>query len=486
MSVLWARHQKKWWGKWHLYLGIIAGLLLSVTGITGSILTFRLEIDAWLNPGIYEVQGTGKVLTYDEVVPIIAEQLKGQPVSYIKREPRLPGATYIVHNMKENKDYFFNPYTGQLIKERDFAKSFIGIVQELHTSLFIPGGIGNYVVGFATLIMLILTITGVRLWWPGAWKHVKAALLVKVSAGPKRINYDLHRSVGVFSAPFIVVLSVTGLAISFRMIVLPLSFIFSGQSPAMLSTVFRPASVVQVMDTVPKSLEEIIVTAHKELPALNIESLMLPMGKKGTYMVNGVLPGASSTGTRVLLWYDQYSGKLLSSTERDAPIVSHFYFTWVQALHFGTFGNIIPRILLVIAGLVPLFLCITGIVIWWPRYRKGQGKPLKPPKPVEPLGFGRQLKKGAAYACWILIATVVMSGLYGAVGGVVIPVIEFNVVLVSILCVGNFIVALLAGVGNVFASIFKKQSKRVTKYFAWSLSFMIISVLVAAGVLRLF
>lgn len=483
MGIVWARHQKKWWGKWHLYLGVIAGLLLSVTGITGSILTFRTEIDRMLNPGLFQVPGNGNVLKYDEVVPLIKEQMKDQKFSYVRREPNLPGATYMVGAGKLGVDYFFNPYTGKLISKRDSRWSFIGIVQELHMSLFIPK-VGGYVVGIATLIMLILTITGIRLWWPNAWKQIKPALMVKFSAGTKRVNYDLHRSVGVFTAPFIVVLSVSGLAISFNFIVLPLSLLLSGQQPARLQQVFRPASHMEAGATA-RPLGDVLTAAYRELPDLRIEALMLPAGEKGVYMVNGVVPGASHTGTRVLLMYDQYSGKLLSSTERDLPAVSHFYFTWVQALHFGTFGNIVLKALLVIAGLIPLFLFITGIIVWWPRYMKNKDKPAKV-KVVEQAGFLVQLKKGAVYACWILGSTAVLSAVYGAIGGVVLPVIGFNVVLVAILCIANFIVALLAGIGNSLAAIFKRANRRVSKYFAWSLSFMLISVVVAAGVLRLF
>ena len=53
----WAIHQKRWFGKWHLYLGIIAGAVLSVVGLTGSILVFGDEIDQALNQELFQALG---------------------------------------------------------------------------------------------------------------------------------------------------------------------------------------------------------------------------------------------------------------------------------------------------------------------------------------------------------------------------------------------------------------------------------------------
>ncbi|WP_346985148.1 PepSY-associated TM helix domain-containing protein [Chryseobacterium sp. POE27] len=56
----WAYHQKRWFGKWHLYVGIFAGLILTIVGLTGSILVFQDEIDQALNPELFEVAKTQK------------------------------------------------------------------------------------------------------------------------------------------------------------------------------------------------------------------------------------------------------------------------------------------------------------------------------------------------------------------------------------------------------------------------------------------
>jgi uncharacterized iron-regulated membrane protein len=46
---------RTWWVQAHLYLGLTAGALLVVFGVTGSILVFFQEIDEWLNPALLTV-----------------------------------------------------------------------------------------------------------------------------------------------------------------------------------------------------------------------------------------------------------------------------------------------------------------------------------------------------------------------------------------------------------------------------------------------
>ena len=41
--------------------------------------------------------------------------------------------------------------------------------------------------------------------------------------------------------------------------------------------------------------------------------------------------------------------------------------TWVISLHFGTVGGWPARAAYLIAGLIPLPLMITGLVVWWKR-----------------------------------------------------------------------------------------------------------------------
>ena len=48
--------RRKLWLEVHLWLGLVAGAVLVLIGLTGSILVFWQEIDAWLHPSLLRIE----------------------------------------------------------------------------------------------------------------------------------------------------------------------------------------------------------------------------------------------------------------------------------------------------------------------------------------------------------------------------------------------------------------------------------------------
>lgn len=65
------KRRRKLWLNVHLYPGLIAGGILAISDVTGSILVFRQEIDEWLHPALTTVevpQGAHEFRSMQEVV----------------------------------------------------------------------------------------------------------------------------------------------------------------------------------------------------------------------------------------------------------------------------------------------------------------------------------------------------------------------------------------------------------------------------------
>ena len=105
--------------------------------------------------------------------------------------------------------------------KRLYQSSFIRIVMNIHTSLLMHET-GEYITGTASLILLILTISGLRLWIPRKWKQLKSVLTVNFKGSFKRQNYDWHNVIGFYSSPVVVYLALTGLCITFSVVVVPM------------------------------------------------------------------------------------------------------------------------------------------------------------------------------------------------------------------------------------------------------------------------
>lgn len=492
----WAKHQKRWFGKWHLYIGIIAGGIVAFVGLTGSILVFQDDIDRALNPELFEVVAQKQKLPVEEIVPLVRKNNPKLKIDYLfLGEVKNPNEAYSTTNLKTNEQTFINPYNGKISGKRIYTSSFIRVVTELHRTLLIPVA-GRYICGLASLCLLILTISGLRLWIPKKWKQLKTVLTVRFKGSFKRQNYDWHNSLGFYSSPIVAILSLTGFSITFSTLVIPLLFLLSGKSPQGVAKLLGAKSAWHVQAT-PLPLTAIVGAAKEKMPNAYIGGIAFPADKMGTYrldMVSGNLP---KVGKREMLIVDQYTGKTLLNSRKDFPNVGNAYLSWLTPIHYGSFGGRPTQVIAIIAGLIPLALFITGFVIWLPRYKKqkkgkkkqlaldGQQespiteKALQPAKSKSPLPkLGRyfiiQFVSGLKYASVILPISFVMGALYGLPSGIIIQPAIFVVAFSCVMVCLNFICALLSEMFNIlFLWPFKKGSRKVTRYFALSTAFLV-------------
>ncbi|WP_316824823.1 PepSY-associated TM helix domain-containing protein [Pedobacter miscanthi] len=498
-SLNWAKHQKRWFGKWHLYVGIIAGAIVAFVGLTGSILVFQDDIDRALNPNLFEVIAQKQKLPVEDIVPLIKKNYPKIKIDYLLlNDVKNPNEAYSITNLKTNEQTFINPYNGKITGKRIYTSSFIRVVTELHRTLLIPVA-GRYICGLASLCLLILTISGLRLWIPKKWKQLKTVLTVRFSGSFKRQNYDWHNSLGFYSSPFVAILSLTGFSITFSTLVIPLLFLLSGKSPQGVAKLLGAKSAWHAQAN-PLPLKDIVAAVKEKMPDGYIGGIAFPADKMGTYRLDVVSGNLPKVGKREMLVVDQYTGKTLLNSRKDFPNVGNAYLSWLTPIHYGSFGGRPTQVIAIIAGLMPFALFITGFIIWWPRYKKqkkgkkhktkeskldeqaqsptlvkdGKAEVIKAPLPKLGRYFLINFKSGFKYAAIILAISSIMGALYGLPSGIVIQPAIFVVAFSCVMVCLNFICALLSEIFNIlFLVPFRKGSHKVTRYFALSAAFFI-------------
>lgn len=482
-TVTWTKHQRKWYGKWHTYFGIIAGLIVSVVGITGSILVFRHEIDKKLYPELYRVSQTGPYLEYPDIIPLIQSRYPGLEVRSIRKAEEKNEGPYVISNRQ--KEMFFDPRTGIQLGERHAEKNFIAIVLKLHRFLLIPYA-GRYIVGASTFGLLILVITGIRLWLPAKWREVRRRLSVNFNGGLKRQSYDWHNVIGVVTSPVVTTLALTGLCMTLNFTSMTFVFLLEGRPPAELLGIIMPKSrppvspsstpsvtLTRLMDSTRAALGRDVVVTRLNLPGRD---------SADTYRMQATIPGGRPhDGRKVIFALDRYSGSVLANTETSLPVSGHIYFTWLQAMHYGTIGGMPTRILTFIGGLIPFFMFITGCIIWWPRYRKnGADKSQRYVKIREEQagGFIPSFRKGVRYAGLFVILLMVMSLVYGLLTGFPFQVMISNAVLAEYVILSNFVFALVYLLVYVLLLLpfrrFRRNSTGIRRYLGYSAAFTLV------------
>src|SRR5437660_26928 len=84
------------------------------------------------------------------------------------------------------------------------------------------------------VIVLFLLVSGLYLWWP------QKRASIRWSGPAFRVWWDLHNTVGVLSIVFLLLLTITGVAIGFERVTVPFFYRITGSAPMPTSFVPSP------------------------------------------------------------------------------------------------------------------------------------------------------------------------------------------------------------------------------------------------------
>ncbi|WP_299818040.1 PepSY-associated TM helix domain-containing protein [uncultured Pontibacter sp.] len=222
----------------HLWLGLTSGIVVFIVSITGCFYAFQQEIKDAMEPWRFvEVQNKAFVPPSQllDTAKVYMPNAEPTGLTYSNKE----GAAAVGFEGEENGKrtftaIFMNPYTGEFLqKQQSIGEGqfdFFRFIIDGHRALWLPYNIGRPIVGVATLVFVLLLVTGLVMWWPRKWNKSNAAKSFKIkwSGSFKRVNYDLHNVVGFYSLILAFVLAVTGLVWSFEWFANSLYYVTSG------------------------------------------------------------------------------------------------------------------------------------------------------------------------------------------------------------------------------------------------------------------
>lgn len=196
----------------HWFLGITAGLILSLMGVTGAIYSYEQPIQKWLNSDSYVVQVENRAkLTPAELYQHFHQTDAEMKVNSITID-KDPTASSTVNIEKEGArrgyNMMVNPYTAEILPEVK-GREFFAFIQQLHRNLTV-GPVGKQITGASTLMLIFFVLSGLYLRWPK--KHtLKQWFLIKPKLKGRNFLWDLHAVVGTWVVIFYLLLACTGL-----------------------------------------------------------------------------------------------------------------------------------------------------------------------------------------------------------------------------------------------------------------------------------
>lgn len=196
----------------HWFLGISAGLILALMGVTGAIYSYDQQILKLINQDSYVVQAQNTPkLTPAQLYQHFEQRQPDLKINSITiAKDATASSTVNIQKEGERRGYnmMVNPYTAEVLPEIK-GRGFFQFVQQLHRNLTF-GPVGKQITAACTLILIFFVLSGLYLRWPKrhTWRQW---LFVKPKLKGRNFIWDLHAVIGTWVVVFYLLMACTGL-----------------------------------------------------------------------------------------------------------------------------------------------------------------------------------------------------------------------------------------------------------------------------------
>ena len=365
------KRTKKLFFKLHSWIGTRLSILFFIVCFSGTLATLSHEMDWLFNPAM-RAKPQKELASRNLIVSNFKEKYPGATIKYWMR-PEEPYLCDIIYKIEEEQlSYVFaNRYTGAI--QGESALTIQRFFRDLHYYLFIPFQVGNFLVlifGFMLFVSLVTALFFYKKWWHKLFE-------LQTGKGALVFFRSLHRLVGLWSVPFSLLFSITGIWYFMERANIGGIGEAVNPKPPELSNAIPAAKSGDLMFSI--DYDKAVALAQKEIPGLVAGNLYVPqkagdvLGIVGT----GTVPLVRQRANRV---YINPESQKLIGLQKASEIDSLMWFNDVaDPLHFGYWGGLLTKVIWFFFGCGISSLVLSGIWITCKRQRikrKKSGKPI--------------------------------------------------------------------------------------------------------------
>lgn len=342
----------------HRWIGIVLGAYLVTIGVTGSILVFRQE----LAPNPWHSRQAKEPFAG---IAAVAQKLHAAYPRFRIVSIALPSQsdpTFVAILQGRRRIKIASAAGGDVLGEFPSRGTWLDTVQALHETLLIPRR-GRVLNGVGAVFLLLMSITGVTIWWPRG-RYWKRALTVDFRRRWRRINYDLHGATGFWTSLLIAFWAASGIYFALPQpvfqLVNRLSPVVNARPPAIRVTPDPDAS--------PPDLDRLVGRAYSTDPGTKLGSIGFPYGPRAPLEIRMRRSGGTGREYEDTLYFNPYTGAYLGIWRYGVNRSLGDWAIWLQApVHFGTSWGLGVKIVWAVAGLALPLLAATGALMYWNR-----------------------------------------------------------------------------------------------------------------------
>nr|WP_255490434.1 sulfite reductase flavoprotein subunit alpha [Duganella sp. SG902] len=356
----------------HWFVGITAGTVLMVIGLTGAILAFREQILDAINPGVRNVAvqdlatlGPQQIMLaaqaarpHERVTSIIFYDTPGSSARVGLAPP--PG-------QRKGETIYFNPYTGALLPELA-GEDFFEWTEQLHRFLLLPRDPGKMVSGTLAFCLMGLALTGLYLRWPRRLWDWRTWLTFDTRMKGRSFLWGLHSVVGTWVMVVFLMFTASGVYWAFE----PIRDMADGWMGTMRpprETTSKPKAA-KPAKAEPADLTLSWETFQKNAPNWQMAFLRPPERANAPLQILWVAKDATHVRARSSMTINQQTGALVKhELYNDKPLGARFQST-IYPLHIGTYFGVAGQLIVFIAALALPGFGITGWMLYLDRRKQ--------------------------------------------------------------------------------------------------------------------
>lgn len=349
----------------HLAAGTVAGLVILVMSVTGALIAFEPQIVDFAERGVRNVTPPApdaQRLNMETIVTKGRETFPEVPPSGVSMGSE-PTSSAAVSFGREGT-IFVNPYTGDVLGKGSKVHKLMHEIEDWHRWLG-SREIGRPITGLSNAAFLILVITGFYLWWPRRWAGTTLKTVTRFNPRlqGKARDWNRHNVIGFWCAPVLLVITLTGLVMSYQWANNLLYRIAGNEPPPPQEAV----ASAQPLEFPIGSVDALWARAEQQAPGWVSIRLRFPTRLEGPVIASIQEPAPWHPNPRSQLTLNATTAELMKWEPFSSYSLGRTLRSWVRPIHTGVAGGVAGQTIALLGAIGGVMLAWTGLAMAWRR-----------------------------------------------------------------------------------------------------------------------
>ncbi|MCX7218473.1 MAG: PepSY-associated TM helix domain-containing protein [Burkholderiales bacterium] len=358
----------------HWLIGISAGLVLAIMGLSGGLYSFSIELIQLIDPQITRVSpGNAAPLSPALLLERVSQQSPDVSSLSLSDDPSQAARVGFMRpqagsEFKKFEQQYLNPYTGELLG-KPASEDFFRWVLNLHRKLALDQG-GKAITGAATLALLLLIISGTYLRWPSKGAlNWRSWLYLDWRLSGRDFLSRLHAVLATVAMLAYLIFALTSLSWSYEWYRKGLNALLGKDSATISKTANAQRAAPSQQPTKALDLDAVWENFQAEVPYYQKLILLLPSDSGSTLQILYLDQQAAHPYANNRMVFDAASGALQTHERYADKSPGAKLSASLYALHSGSFFGSTGMLIMMLAALLMPVLAVTGWMMYLNRRR---------------------------------------------------------------------------------------------------------------------